>query len=108
MRKEDFDKLRKEVFDLCEDIYQKKNHDYTNGDDDVLKFIREMSKKTHTNEYVALNFMLQKQLAAIDTIFKYKGEVEESEPLEERISDVINYLMLLKALVNETRDKNDD
>ena len=108
MKKADFDKLRKDVLDLCNDIYEKKNRDYTNGDDDVLKIIREMTKKTHTSEYEALNFMLQKQLAAIDTLFKYEGNIEESEPLEERISDVINYLMLLKALVNETRNKNDD
>ena len=105
MKKKEFKELRQRIIDEANRISESKGNSYTVGDEDVLKFIKTEAENNNTDGYLVLSIMLSKQLSAIKNIIKNKGESNESEPLDSRIVDVINYLMLLKALVEETNEK---
>ena len=95
--------LRNEIFIEANAIAKSKNKDYQN-DDNPLKFIQEQSIKSSTDEYVTLSIYMDKPIESILNYLKNKGEVKLSEPLESRIVDTINYLMMLNFLVNEETD----
>lgn len=84
----------------CERLLARKGHDYTQGaqgDRGRLKNFYKTGERNGITPFQALNVYMGKHLDAIDTFVKV-GQLE-SEPIEGRIHDAINYLMLLYKLV---------
>jgi hypothetical protein len=106
MNSERFNELRKEIIKRSFSIADAKGKDYTNGNTDILKHFKEGGKDFDIPTEKYLGIMLKKQMNAVYNYIKTNGQ-SESEPIEQRISDSINYLIFLEALIMETREQGD-
>ena len=102
MTKENFNKLREELFLECEKITKTKGDDYTKGNIDVLSNFKEGSFLGLT-PYQTIGVYMKKHTDAIFNYIKNEGECE-SEPIQGRILDAINYLVFLQAIIEERKD----
>jgi hypothetical protein len=94
---DDFD----DMIGRCRDILKVKGVDYTQGGPDRLSNFKETAKFMGLTARQALGTYLYKHVSAIFSFLK-RGQVE-SEPIEGRIADVINYMLLLYKMVNEEK-----
>ena len=92
-----------EMLAKCIKTLEVKGNDYTSGagQKDRLFNFREGAKKFKITQQQVLGVYLWKHLAAIDRYIA-EGRVE-SEPIETRVMDAINYLLLLFCMI-----KNDE
>lgn len=84
---------------LCDDLLTRKGHDYTQGaegDRGRLKNFYTASERLGLTPRQVLSVYLHKHLTGIETFLQY-GKVE-SEAIEGRIADTINYLLLLHKM----------
>lgn len=84
----------------CDAILAKKGHDYTQGEPGArgrLKNFYRNAEKRRTTPYKVLQTYVAKHWDALETFFE-QGQVE-SEPIEGRIADIVNYMMLLYMMV---------
>lgn len=97
------DHFRDEVM-KCWKIYDQKGHDYTRGKGDLdrLDNFKEAASGAGVTPYQALWVYLYKHIAAVTTFVK-NGRVE-SEPIEGRLHDVINYCLLLLLMIDVEGD----
>lgn len=86
----------RECIAACDAILKVKGNDYTQGDDRLKNFDRNGARLGLRPEQVLAVYM-NKHLDAIETYLR-RGAVE-SEPIEGRIQDAINYLLLLYKMV---------
>jgi hypothetical protein len=87
----------------CWDIYDRKGKDYTRGlgDLDRSDNFKKAAEFNKVSAFQAWGVYFYKHVSAI---FKFIGDRKvESEPIEGRIHDVINYSILLLILVEEQR-----
>lgn len=84
----------------CIKILEVKGRDYTIGNDDRLHNFRTCGTFTGLSPKEVLGVYLYKHVAAI---YAYINNKTESEPIEERIADVINYMLLLYKMVREQK-----
>jgi hypothetical protein len=100
------------VMTSCWGIYDAKGTDYTRGKGDLdrLDNFKEASKDAGVSESKVLYIYIYKHWAAFKR-FILEGKVE-SEPIESRILDIINYLVLfllqLKPVTIECNNKKGD
>lgn len=80
-----------------------KRKDYTKGSDDVLANFKNVAESTGLRPEQVLLVYMQKQFDAVANYVKSNGQ-SESEPIKERISDLLNYGELLWGLINEVGD----
>lgn len=89
-----------ECIKACNELLTTKGHDYTQGaagDKGRLKNFYTTAEDANMTPYQALYVLMKKHWDAVKT-FISKGQVE-SEPIEGRIYDTINYLLLLYKMV---------
>ncbi len=96
-----------EAVAACNRILRAKGHDYTQGEARLKNFFRNGQRLQLSAEKVLAVYMF-KHLDAIET-WLLDGQLR-SEPIEGRIFDAINYLLLLFKLLkvrerDETREK---
>lgn len=93
-----------EVMRECWDLYLSKGMDYTQGEwaEDRLSSFRKAAKDAGVSLLQAWSVLFSKHLHAIQRYTK--DEVVESELIESRIFDAINYMILLLLMVKEKRD----
>lgn len=99
MNKKQFDNLRNNIFDDCVKLTETKGDDYTKGNEDVLINFKEGAFLGLTS-YQILGVYMKKHIDSIFNYIKNDGQTE-SEPIEYRIQDAINYLVFLQALIKE-------
>lgn len=76
---------------------------YTIGSDDVLANFKRIGDRCQMPPEKVLDIYLLKHL---DSITAYSdGEISQSEPIEERFADAINYLLLKYALLVERKEE---
>ncbi len=94
--------LAKELFAKCLEVMWKKGKDY-GQEDDCLSNFKEAAKLLGRTKYEVWAVYFIKGLVAIINGIKKSpyGPQVESEPLEQRIVDAINYLVILWALLME-------
>lgn len=92
------------TFKECARINVAKGADYTKGSQDVLANFKQAGKDIGAHLMDGCWIFMNKHYQAITNYVKTKGQ-NESEPISERIKDLINYLVLLQGLIkeNETR-----
>jgi hypothetical protein len=100
------------VITECDRLLTVKGRDYTQGDSVKggharLKNFYRNAEKLGVHARTVLAIYLAKHLDAIETFLRH-GQVE-SEPIDGRICDAINYLLLLAKMIRvERRDDEDD
>src|SRR5690348_62432 len=97
----------KELYELMDSIFSKakeiakaKGEDYTKGSLDALANFKEGGVSIGTDPKKVCWIFMNKHYQAITNYVKTNGQ-SESEPISERIKDLINYLVLLQALIVE-------
>jgi len=94
-----------QTVEACWDIYDKKGQDYTRGKDDLdrLDNFKEAALQNGVSIAQAWGVYFYKHVAAVWKFVK-DGRVE-SEPIEGRLHDVINYAILLLLIIKEKRQE---
>lgn len=100
MTNKDFADLMQKVFDDCSKISRAKGADYTKGSADALANFKTGGSDIGVDAIKICWIFLNKHYSAITNYVKTEGK-SESEPISERIKDLINYLVLLQALIIE-------
>lgn len=104
MTNKDFYDLMNKIFEEAKVIAKAKGADYTKGSSDALANFKEGGKALNiAPEKVAWIFM-NKHYQAITNYIRTEGQ-SESEPISERIKDMINYLVLLQGLIVEKKEE---
>ena len=97
---QDFD----EILQCCVKTLRIKGDDYTvgNAEADRLHNFKTVANFTGLSPKEALGVYFYKHVAAIFAYIKKDGQAE-SEPIEGRIVDVINYMLLFAKLIREEK-----
>lgn len=97
MKAEEREKYIEEFLKKCKEIRDSKGASYARATDVNANFKRvAVDLKRHPLEVWAVYFHKH-----TDAIFGYIQGIEESEPIEERIADAVNYLLILLTLILE-------
>ena len=103
MNNTEFNQVVEQLLSDCKKTLTSKGSDYTRGDSDRLINFKRSSEALGVNSFQVLGVFLRKQM---DPIWKYiKSGSIESEPIQSRIVDSINYLILLYALIAEDNNQ---
>jgi hypothetical protein len=100
MTNKEFYDLMQTVFDSCQKIAKSKGEDYTKGSLDALANFKEGGIDVGIDPMKVCWIFMNKHYQAITNYVKTGGQ-SESEPINERIKDMINYLVLLQGLITE-------
>ena len=105
MKTEELQKIMNRQFDVCMNIMAGKSEEYTEGSDDKLEHFRAAAALMGVTPEAALMGMLSKHLVSVaDMCMDQRGSAAYSqERWSEKITDSMNYLFLLKAIVEENR-----
>ena len=98
---QDFDSL----IDQCVKLLEVKGEDYTIGTGDRLHNFKTVSSFMGMTPESVLGAYFYKHVAAVFAYIKSGGQ-NESEPIDGRIADCINYLLLFNKMVQERRRGN--
>jgi hypothetical protein len=104
MSNKDFYELMKALFAKCEEIARKKGADYTKGSVDALANFKEGGAAINVDALDVCWIFTNKHWQAITNYVKTEGQ-SESEPIDERIKDMINYLVLMHGIIVEKREQ---
>jgi len=107
MNIKDREELMKERFAKCLEVARVKGADYS-GKEDALANFKRNGERLGLTKYQIWAVYCAKH---IDSVFNsIKADPEhpqvESEPLEERIGDIIVYMVILEALMKEDEQTN--
>lgn len=105
MSNKDFAELMQKTFDSCATISKAKGADYTRGSLDALANFKAAGKDVDVNALKICFIFMNKHYSAITNYIKSNGQ-SESEPIAERIKDMINYLVLLQGLIIEKENED--
>lgn len=105
MKLEDRQYLAEELFQDCLAILESKGKAYS-GNEDALANFKVNGERLGLSKYQIWSIYFNKHIDSINNAIKYnpKYPVDKSEGMDGRIIDAINYLIILKALLEE--DKN--
>jgi hypothetical protein len=104
MQATEYDRIAADLLATAKRIADSKRPAYTVGSPDVLANFKRIGDRTTLGPLKVLDVYLLKH---IDSITAYSdGDIEQSEPIEGRFADAINYLLLKYALLVERRDTN--
>lgn len=85
----------------CADILQKKTQEYTGDDTDRLGAFKAAAALQHTTPERALAGMLAKHIVSLYDMCFAENTHFDMSTWDEKITDSLNYLFLLKAIVKE-------
>jgi len=115
MTNEDFAKETQALFKSNLKLLCKKGAEYQNspGEDNVFSNFIRSAEDIGVSPVATLKLFMNKHLDSISTFTRriIAGEkiadieAELSEPIEGRISDLINYAVLLNSMINKIREK---
>lgn len=99
----DFNLMVEEQFQLCRELLCKKGADYSEADTDRCSNFKENAADLDLSPFKIWYVYFNKGWRAIKS-YVNKGRVE-SEDIHARITDAINYLILLRALIEDQKSK---
>lgn len=99
---EERQKIAERVFQKCLETLEKKGADYSSKEDSLSNFKRNAERLGLTKYQIWLIYFM-KHIDSVCNAVKNNPENPqvESEPLESRIVDIINYALILQALLEE-------
>ncbi len=91
-------------------MFGKKHEEYTRGDDKLHNFKRAADTKQTTPEDALLGMMNKHIVSVYDMVddLTLLGREHPLKSWDEKIGDAINYLKLLRALIEERYNKEDE
>lgn len=99
---EEFVKQTNELLSKAEKIREVKNADYSRGNiTDMNAAFKEMANEVGITPLQVWSVFAKKHFKAIDSFIKFGSE---SEPIEGRIIDAMNYLLILNSLIKEQNE----
>jgi len=102
MTAKEFESLVNKRFQYCKEVLINKGNDYAPDTKDRLSNFREIAKRTVLNPLDIWTVLFEKHILSIETYMSKRNL--ESESIEDRITDTINYLLLGEALILEDKD----
>ena len=100
MRRTELNDLMDKVFKDASALLKSKNTTYSKGESDGLSNFKCVAGSLETSPLkVWATYYLKHHLS----VMAYIRRGDESEPIEERALDIINYMVMLVALVREER-----
>ena len=105
MKEEKLKIIMEKQFERCRIVMLGKSVEYTEGSDDKLEHFRAAAALMGVTPEAALMGMMSKHLVSVaDMCMDQRGsEAYSMDRWEEKITDSINYLLLLRAIVDENR-----
>lgn len=100
MKRSEMEKIVKKQFDACEKLLLSKSDEYTEDNEDKLVAFKQAGALLGTTPQDALIGMLVKHLTSVAGMCK-SGKDYPEELWSEKITDTINYMLLLRAVVTE-------
>lgn len=97
----------REQIRLCAETMQKKTREYTGDDTDRLGAFKAAAALQHTTPPQALAGMLAKHIVSLYDMC-FSDETYGMDIWNEKITDSLNYLFLLKAIVKEGMSDQQD
>lgn len=99
MQRDEYNRITTDLLALAKGIADSKRPAYTVGSHDVLANFKRIGERTNLGPLKAIDVYMLKH---IDSVTAYSdGDIDQSEPMEERFADAINYLLLKYALLVE-------
>lgn len=108
MRQEEFEVVVKDTMDAINQLLLIKGGEYAGSDDRLANFKRG-ELRTGAHPFQVLWIYLSKHIDSVETYIKdiATGKTRtRSEPIEGRLDDIINYCILMKALIKEKETEN--
>lgn len=108
MNQHEFEGVIRQTMDSIQKLLAVKGGEYAGSHDRLANFKRGRDR-TGAHVYQVLWIYLSKHLDSVETFIKktVRGEPQAlSEPIEGRLDDIINYCLLMKALIKEIQDAN--
>lgn len=102
-----YHEVREELINKALEVSDRKGRDYTIGSSDAHENFKSVAERTGLTPIQVLGIYLMKHQDAISNYIKVGGQFE-SEPIQERIIDNINYLMLLWGLILDEQTKGSE
>ena len=105
MNVEHFDATIQEQLDYCCKLLCNKGHEYNEGDVDRLATFKRAAAMMECTDEQALAGMMIKHTASIYQMIAHPENNYSIEKWTEKITDHINYLLLLKAVICEKMEE---
>lgn len=102
MTNTEFYNLMKRTFEEAEKIARAKGEDYTKGSADALANFKEGGEDIGISPMKVCWIFMNKHYQAITNYVKTGGQ-SESEPIDMRLKDLINYCVLMLGIIEEGR-----
>ena len=90
-----------EQVERCASVMKKKTREYTGDEEDRLCAFKAAAALLHTTPERALAGMMAKHIVSLYDMCYAKNEKFRKEQWEEKITDSLNYLFLLSAVIRE-------
>ena len=109
MNIEELEQLHIQTSKKCLDIMLKKNSDYTGG-----KKSTDVFANFRSSRYLGIHPVIGIMMRVMDKIQRIKsftadGELKvDNESVDDACEDVVNYMILAKAIFKEEREKNEN
>lgn len=104
MTSTDFNIIVEKQFKKCQEVLGVKNTEYTPSDTDRLSYFRKAADLMDVSPKKALFGMLAKHLISISDMCTSNNKFS-NDRWSEKITDSINYLLLLKAMIEEENNE---
>jgi hypothetical protein len=107
MTASEYKQMRDEFLKATLELSDNKRIEYTEGNhmDNVLWNFESSAKDVNSTPMKVLIIFLNKHLSSLKSYFRTGKEFSES--IEGRIMDIINYLLLLVAMIRSEREQSD-
>lgn len=93
------------VSDICLRTLYEKGEEYATEDGDVNGNFKRVAEEQGLPVLQVWNTFFQKHLDSIRNYIK-NPDRPQTEPIEDRIADAINYLLILRCLIEESENEN--
>lgn len=103
MKQTEYSKAIKEQCEYSIELLDSKSQEYAENNEDRLIHFKKAASLMGTNQKQAIFSMLSKHIISISEMIA-SGETYTLDRWTEKISDAINYLLILKAAVVEELD----
>ena len=107
MNSQDFNKLANNRFNKCKELLGLKSNEYSRDNDKLHNFKNAGRMLGEIPEIALMGMKVKHTVSISDIVWDIQmGKLPSLELLAEKISDEINYLVLLEALITERINKN--
>ncbi len=99
MKAEEFNYVVKNQIDRCNDILSKKSNSYATNSDKLHNFRQAAHLSQESMRHALAGMMMKHTISLYDML--YTEDIFLTEVWDEKITDHINYLLILKAIIED-------